>query len=69
MSAEFIIITPASEKGEYKAPRRIMCHAIIAYYENDEHENVIVLDDGIPVVILEEPAFIDSQLNEYRRFT
>lgn len=67
MSAEYITVTPASEDGDEKPAKRIMCHAIISYFTTEESENVIVLMDGVPVTILEDPEFIDAQLNEYRR--
>lgn len=67
MSAEYITVTPVGEDDEEdRPPRRIMCHAIIAYYTNDEGENLIVLIDGQPVTILESPEQIDAQLIQYQ---
>ena len=66
MSAEYITVTPASDENEEKPPRRIMCHAIISYYTNDDSENIIVLIDGQPVTIEESPEQIDSQLIVYQ---
>lgn len=66
MSAEYITVTPASDDAEEKPKRRIMCHAIIAFYETDEAENIIVLIDGQPVTIWESPEQIEDQLSVYQ---
>lgn len=68
MSAEYITVTPVGEDEKDKPPRRIMCHAIIAFYTNDENENLIVLIDGQPVIILEPPEQIEAQLVKYQPF-
>ncbi len=65
MTAEYIKITPKIENKEKGPRRRIMCHAMIAYYKNDEGENIIVLMDGLPVEIWETPAQIDKQLKQF----
>lgn len=66
MAAEYIIVTPVGEDEKYKSPRRIMCHAIIGFYTNDEEENLIILIDGQPVIIREAPAKIEAQLIKYQ---
>lgn len=67
MGAEYITVTPVKEGGKEGTPRRIMCHAIVAFYLSEDHEPVIVLADGVPITIHEEPEFIEAQLNEYQR--
>ncbi len=66
MSAEYITVTPATDDGEERPQRRIMCHAIIAFYTTEESENVIVLMDGNPTTIWESPEQIEDQLSIYQ---
>jgi hypothetical protein len=65
MSAEYIRITPKMDSESVGSKRRIMCHAMIAYYENEDGENILVLQDGVPIEIWETPAQIDKQLQKH----
>ncbi len=66
MGAEYITVTPEKDDGKDHPPRRIFCHAIIAFYTTDEGENVIVLMDGRPTTIWESPEHIEAQLLIYQ---